>query len=357
MRTELNFPVYDLERSKGARNMARKMTNHLAGRFDIQFSGRAMNFSGRDFAEVSCSSDSNFVAFTSTGNGRVGESQKINFIAGMCLFGADNLTGIDERGSRISLTDPYSPDPLGLITDISDNPFPHPSEIESILRTTGAISGLAESDISLQYDKLFFHLPIPEYFMYLLDRVERGQLESHLADFTSDTIIGRGNQIANILARRIPEHIEVIFTSPLNDLGQLILDSQFTTTLDEVVRFLYETDDLMARLLDFHPPSCFGDINYLSYTHLYHEVNALSVLEESACLAVEESKESRILTETKKQSQELGIDLAMGVIYVAPKIISRRGLHNLNDLFMHDTSNDSMLNQLKSVVRAYKGGT
>lgn len=352
--TEHSVRIYNLSENKATLNMAKKMASHLSGRFSIVPTGRAMSYNAREFAEISGSSETIFASFSSTGNGRVRDKQALSLIAGTCLFGADGLRGIDSNGFLFSLTDPFENQPSAPIEDIEEMVFPHPSEIESILRTTTAISILRDNDRYPSDDVLYFHLPIPEYLMYIRDYVHTGALYPEVALSLISTIYNRGHGVANMVARRIPANITPIFTSPLESAAEALVASRFSISLSEMVNGLSQSDPLMAHLLDMHPPTCFSDINYLSYTHLYIAAQSEATELGRSCVAVEEAKEGRILTEAKKQAFDLGLDFSIGAIYLAPKMISKNGLHGKSDLFMHDTTRDSILQQLKSVVNIYR---
>lgn len=350
-------PIKKLEDQRSLRKMAQHIQQKIGARFPIQTTGKAIGYIGREFVEISNNINSCLVSLSSVGESAIRPGQSVQLISGTCLFGATGLKGLDQNKFESNLADPLAHDPVTPIAELSQMPTMHPSEAESALRLTQAIAILTGTAAPAEVkDRLNFHLPIPEYLLYLLDLKDKEVLTPELAMAGAELVMARARTVVGLFVKRLPPTLEVNITSPLNSIIKPLLEARFELKLENLTKFLSDQDGLWNQLLQTFPPASFDELNYLSYDCLYHQVQAQAQTAGQGCLAVEESKEGKILTEVKKQSQVLNTTLQMNVLYLAPKLVTTNGFHGKNELFMHDTAKDSLLRQLKTVVNIYKGG-
>ena len=161
---------------KATRKMITQINTTLTPRFPLQTTGEAVEFHTLRYAKLVDSADrpqlTAALRVTSPDYVLL-PGQPVKTVSGMCLFGASGLIGIGQSGRQFSLADPVElkaglPEPIREIVEI---PFLHPSETETILQVTRALRLLAGEGVDC-----FFHLPTPEYKLYLLEPFQQGKL-------------------------------------------------------------------------------------------------------------------------------------------------------------------------------------
>lgn len=341
---------------KSLRKMANRMQRKLGGRLNIDFSGKAVTLGGRNFIEIQDEiGDTSFISLSSVGVSEFSPKSELNIISGTCLFGVTGLEAFDRLGEVYSLTDPLADLSSVKFESVEEMATVHPSEAESVLRISQALKILfQEKENAGDQFVLYFHLPLPEYLLYLVEHFQSGALSVELALEASEMVIERSKMVEKMFVKRIPEGLPMKVVSPLEAIAPMVIDKDFDVSLEQMLEKLSSGDKLWEGLINNFSPRSFVELNYLSYSYLYHSVQEVSKEEGSELIVVEESKEAIILNQAKKQAAALGRQLRLNALYVAPKVLTVSGRHGKTELFMHDTHEEEILPQLKSVVSAYK---
>lgn len=352
---EQQIEMLPLDSAKSFLKMARRIDYKLGGRFDLKTTGQVLSHNGRNYIEVGSKSGTTLMSLSSVGDSTLSPDKPVRMISGTCLFGATGLKGMDRMGEVYYLADPLAKVLKERIVSIEEMKEVHPSEVESTLRLAQAFAVLDESSKVRGKDVLHFHLPVPEYLLYLLQYFNDGGLSEELVDKGVDLVVARGEKVKQLFTNRLPANLKVEVHSSLDSVLPDLLARGAGLGLSEITSLLARRDSLWAKLLAHTRPGDFRVLNDLSYTHMYHKAHQQAQLEGVGCMAVDESKEGPIFTEVKSQAKAMNKPMKMNALYIAPKTISIDALHGKTELFMHRTESEPLLMQLKQIVQIYYG--
>lgn len=337
---------------KATRKMISQINATLTPRFPVQTTGEAVEYRTLRFANlVDGSGQPQLKAAlrVTSADYAFSPGQPVKTVSGMCLFGASGLTGITQTGRRLSLTDPKELDE-GLaepVKEIVEIPFLHPSETETILQVTKALRLLAGDGVDC-----FFHLPTPEYKLYLLEPFQQGKLTADQLEILFAKIDRRSQALTKLVLKRLPA--KTIVGSPLDPLEDLLAAKKGTASLNQCLDSASQ-DPLLGAIIQAVKPARFLDLCNLSYVAGYLKQAEIAVSQSAGCLAVDMAQEVGIFEHAKTTASKLGINLRMAAMFLAPAIVTQTGRHGKDSLFMHQPDGLSPLTEQKIVFRAAKG--
>jgi len=350
---------------KATRRMITQMQTTLGERFSLEMGSDALEYGGLRFLELgSPGTDVSLRAAIRTENKqyRLLPGQDVEIISGMCLFGASGLSGRFSDGTSVSLTNPYELRELQStqFADVEENMLLHISEASSILRITQALNLLADAQRENgKTGRLTcnFHLPVPEYELYMLDLVQKGAMSSEQFDRTVQRVQNRAGNLARIVEKRTPQDMGVRFFSPFDGLLPLLEQKGSRTTLEDCKQVLRQ-DPVLRDLLECNPPKGIGNLPNYSFVAGYLQTVLETQAQGKGCLAVEIAEEQPILQKSQEKAVNLGIRCDMAAMYLLPNVLTTRGMNGkeLEDLFMHRPNGVPPLEELKFVVKNSKGG-
>lgn len=349
---------------KATRKMIAQVQKTLSPRFPLEIGSLALEFQ-----------DSRYVPLRQLGKEkgiraglRVSQkeyqlkpNQDVEIVSGMCFFGASGLRGRDAHGTEISLVDPVAlrQEVDFQVEEILESETLHISEASSILRTTGAIDLLTNSQIQAgQRGKIRcnFHLPVPEYKLYMLRLFQLKRINTEQFEDLTLRIDRRAASLAQMISSRIPSSVELSFFSPLQELEPLLQRKKHLTTLEDCLPSLRANPVTRSLLEQLNPQSC-EELPHISYVAGYLQKAQEAEQKARGCLAVEVAEESPILSNASRLAKQQGSQLNMAALFVLTDVITERGRHGKKALFMHDPEDGaSPLQELKFVVKNSKGG-
>jgi len=337
---------------KATRKMITQINTTLTPRFPLQTTGEAVEYHTLRFAGLvnSAGQPQLKAALRVTSSDYVlSPGQPVKTVSGMCLFGASGLSGIGQNGRQLSLTDPIELK-AGLaepIKEVIEIPFLHPSETETILQVTKALRLLAGEGV-----ECFFHLPIPEYKLYLLEPFQQGKITADQLEILFAKIDRRAQDLTKLVVKRLP--VKTVVGSPLEPLGNLLANKKGAVTLNQCLDSASQ-DPLLEALIQADRPARFLDLCNLSYVAGYLKQAMLAANQSAGCLAVDMAQEVGIFEHTKSAAEKLGINLRMAAMFLAPAIVTLTGRYGKDSLFMHQPDGLSPLTEQKIIFRAAKG--
>ncbi|MBU2052260.1 MAG: hypothetical protein Q8P47_02905 [Candidatus Beckwithbacteria bacterium] len=338
---------------KATRKMITQINKTLTPRFPLQTTGNAVDYDTMRFATLANLKNEpqlNVGLRVTSKDYALLPGQPVKTVSGMCLFGASGLSGIGSSGQGFSLTDPIAlrnglPEK---IVRIEETPFLHSSETQTILQVTRALQLLAGEGV-----ECFFHLPTVEYKLYQLEPFQQGKLTADQLDTLFAKIDRRSADLSKLVSKRIPVKTEI--GSPLGPLENLLQTKKGRTSLDDCLDCASK-DLLLAAQIRSEKPNSFLALCDLSYVAGYLKQAMAATSQGGGCLAVDMSQEKKIFDYTKEAAKNLGINLTMAVMLLAPATVTLNGLHGKDSLFMHQPDGLSPLTEQKIVFRAAKGG-
>lgn len=268
-------------------------------------------------------------------------SERLQVVTGVCLFSTSGVSGITEDGNSHLFADPdFISGVNSPIREIQVDPWVHPYELDTILRTTNFISGM----LSHQKVDISFHVPRLEYYLYGILLHSRGLMSYGLLQNWFDRVDGRAQRVERLFRKRLP-NLCVSIASPLGSAEDYLRNSE-GYSLTEMVEQLSEADQLWEVLLEGNPPGDFDDLGFLSYTYPY-----LEKAKRGGFVAVENPDEERIFRETKKNIGILqGQPTTIAGIYVHPKVLVTNGHKRF--LYSHTPEVGQRVQGLREIVGA-----
>lgn len=339
---------------KATRKMITQMQTTLLPRFQIEFDGSALEYNSMRFATLKNGKQDapalRAALRVTDKELQLSANAPLEIISGMCLFGASGLTGITASGKRMSLTDPYELRAMGAekIVDIQELPTLHPSEAEAVARITRALNMLQQSDTGTGEMRVTFHLPIPEYKIYMLSLLQKGVINQEQLQELNAKIDRRANALMQLVQKRVDLPMSV--GSPLDVLNPLLLKTDTPATAANCAAVL-QRQPLLSTALALQSPVDFFDITNLSYSAAYLSVAKQAQTQGGNCLAVEIAEEGPIFDYAKKLGGQIGMPLSMAALYIPPSTVSLSGRGGKDALFMHEPNGASPLSQLRAIVK------
>jgi len=338
---------------KATRKMITQLSNALLGRLDLTITDESLDIKSMRFVRMQTENQLVNVAIKRINGTELIADRSIQMISGLCLFGASGLSGETTDGRVISLTDPYELSQLNNIkveTVIEDRNL-HISEAGTILRLSKAFKLIDEANKQsgqLGELKSLFHFPTVEYKLYMLDLLAKRVINEDQAIEIFEKIDDRSLALSRMLVNRLPADLQIEIGSPLGFLDDKI-SSLSVTSIAEVVD-LASLDSEIAQMIRIRPINSFSDLSFLSYAAGY--IKAVSASKETGdnVLAVEIAEERPILKNANDIGQQMGVELNMAALYVAPDTVTLTGRHGKQALFMHQSNGVDSLSQLKQIV-------
>ncbi|HZZ98661.1 MAG TPA: hypothetical protein VFG51_01885 [Candidatus Saccharimonadia bacterium] len=339
---------------KATRKMIAQMTRTLLPRFPLQPTGDAIEYKSMRFLKMRnpCVANAEML-----GAVRVTEPEfalqpgvPVEIISGMCKFGATGLTGKLPDGTRPSLVDPYEPSFGGqALTEIKETWFLHPSELENLVRLTNTFDtltagGAAENGGAI----LRFHIPEPEYKLYMLGRVKRGEMSRKQFVETVAKIERRAQKLGEMVKKRV--NFSVTVHSPLSPLNDLIARKDAMTTFQDCIDTLSRDAFWHLALQVVRPPG-FQELNNMSYCMGYLLTARNAALRGAQPLAIDTSEEQPIFDHAIEMANRMGKSFKMATLYVPPIALTKTGLHGKEDIFMHESNGMPLVQELMELMR------
>lgn len=339
---------------KATRKMIAQMQTTLLPRFQIEFDGSALEYNSMRFATLKNGKQDTpalrAALRVTEKNLQLSADAPLEIISGMCLFGASGLTGITKSGKRMSLTNPYELRAAGTeaIVQIQELPTLHPSEAEAVARITKALTLLQQSDTGTGEVRVTFHLPIPEYKIYMLSLLRKGVINQNQLQELNAKIDRRANALMSLVQKRVDLPMSV--GSPLDVLNPLLSQTDTPATVANCVAVL-QRQPLLSTALALQSPVDFFDLTNLSYSAAYLSVAKQAQAQGGNCLAVEIAEEVPIFEYAKKLAGQMGAPLSMAALYIPSSTVSLSGKDGKEALFMHEPNGSSPLSQLRTIVK------
>jgi len=364
----LGVPLVPIERvaepkretsDKATRDMISLLRTDLVPRFPLLVGDQAIEF-GKGLMHVDTVSPTlgkkNRLALRTTPEYELNPRDHVEIISGMCLFGVSGLQGITESGEAISLVNPRESKKIKEpLVDVQMSPMLHVSEQDTlyrVIKTTEALHDASTTHSSDPNMSIRFHVPIPEYHLYMADLHRRDLMSDELYYKTSLMILKRGHALGQLLKKRIPANIPMEIMSPLQDFLPLLtqLPQHGRVTAKEFARHVASNNEYFDAVDVANKNTSYGSIGQLSYT-LGYLLTALSAKESgSKPLAVDIAEEKPILEAAVEAADKMGVPLHMGALTIAPQIVQPTGEHNNMATFLHDMGGSSSLRQLLAVA-------
>lgn len=344
---------------KATRKMITRLSNSLLPRFPLHIGDEAVEFAG-GVRHVLTSSPNNGIknrlAMRMTPEYELQPHDHVEIISGMCLFGVSGLQANTESGEVISLVNPRKLDSITEpLVDIHMSPILHVSEQETIYRVTKTMQALHDASSTQMADpdmNVQFHLPVPEYHLYMADLHEKGLMNDELYQKVSLMILQRGKALGQLLTRRIPDDVPCQIMSPLEDFLPLLcqLPEYDGVTAEELAQHIAENNEYFAVLNSVQPATSFKEICDMSYTIGYLQTAVAAEQANGKALAVDIAEEAKIFEYAQKTSQQLGLPLNMGALTIAPQTVRATGKNNDMATFLHDMGGGDSIRQLMAVA-------
>lgn len=339
---------------KAARKEARSLANFFSPLFDFKIGTRYIYHTqkGMVFTETEFPDGGIFYLGSRTTNGvRLDPSKPIQFVGGMCIGGSSTLIGVDEDDNQHNILERETPEKLQQpIVDIKCQTRISVYEADTILKLTSLMSALANGMNDGQKNRLTFHLPIPEYLLYILQYYQNGVLDQGQASEIAKIIRKRGHGLKVMLQKRfsgISGLDEVIISSPLEDYipdDFLLLSA---TSLDQMASDLASQDPLWKSIIYSTQPETWTDLADCSYQSLYlrlsQEAHGYNLV------GVENPEELSILLAAKKTASGIEQPFSMACLYPHSHVFTTSGTPKR--LFRHKSI--SPLRDIKKVLIQY----
>lgn len=349
------LPALQESLDKPTGKMKRRVPEVLGPQFDLAIGSESIVYDGMRFLPVVDSSRSEQlnesslrVALSKTGEYQLNPNQPLEMISGMCLFGASGLSGVQANGQEVSLVDPIELRTLSdsPIRSIRAQPQLHISEVESILRTSNMMQLLVDTQQGKAPMNCTFHMPVPEYKLYMLELFQRGVLNREQTLELFKRIELRAAALKNIVRNRVPRKISIGFGSPLEYVEPYLNRLPSFDVLNELV----QQNPLLAALMQQNQTSSVSELATLSYQAGYLQVSEFARQNNAGCLAVEIAEERKIFEYAEKTGKQLGQPLNMAALYILSNTITQTGRYGKQALFMHTPTGESPLEGLREVV-------
>jgi hypothetical protein len=290
--------------------------------FAIGNTGFVHDLNGQTYTELSLGGDTYFVGGGGTPGARLGRDNGTNIVTGMCMFGAQSITGRTKRG-KVYLTDPSAIADLDTpVTDLVFDDRIHIYEAETI----GRLSSFMGDLLTRLPGKLtvHVHLPGPEYELYGLSLYARGLLSRPQLDRYREAIRRRESILDKELHAALgSKNFDLVVSSPLVWTSNFdVKDIAPERIPMMLLRLASAQNPLWNSLIATLPDTDLLGLNHCSYIYQYLHLAQLSTMENRGLLIVENPEETRILMEAKASAAAAHVSINDAVwLYVHPQMV------------------------------------
>jgi len=247
---------------------------------------------------------------------------QVHIIGGMCIGGSETITGVDKDGNKHALLESDVPSTLNVpVTKLQYNPKPTLYEVDTIGRTTHIINEMISNGIHDDNASVFWHVPLPEYTLYLKQYMDSGVLNREQAQM----LMGRLKQRAEVLTNWFTDKLHVknvCVGSPLEQVIQPHVLFDQTSNLESILARLY-SDPTWKSIIDFTQISSWTQLADASYTCMYLQ-QAAQTGGAPQLVGVENPDEAKILSEAKKVAIASNIPFGMTCLYPHPSYLENQ---------------------------------
>ena len=247
---------------------------------------------------------------------------QVHIIGGMCMGGSETITGVDRDGNKHALLESDVPDTLTVpMKNLQYNPKPTLYEVDTIGRTTHFINTMLSNGMHADNTSVFWHVPLPEYTLYLKQYMDSGVLSAEQAQM----LMGRLEQRAKVLTNWFTDKLHIKSVSVGSTLEQVIhphvLFDQ-TCSLESVLAQLH-SDPTWKSIIDNTQISSWTQLADASYTCMYLQ-QAAQTGGASQLVGVENPDEAKILSEAKKIATASNTPFSMTGLYPHPSYLENQ---------------------------------
>lgn len=276
--------------------------------FIVPLNARAVSHdNGNAFAQVYANGNEFFVMARDLIEGGTinsivnGKAIDIDLITGICLFSADSVQAIGNSGTQFSVTSPREEisEPIHTI-QVSDQLSVY--EVEAIVRLSLFINAITQDNPQVR--NVYLNNPKVEYYLYILDAVEKGFISKELAKEWFLKVDARNKRLFDLVEKRIRKpDIAVSPNMPLEPIEEFVKEQIAlgnALQLKEAIELLAASSPLWADILSIQRPQNWNDLNFLSYAYAYLQAGESFYDNPHVLVAVENPTESKIFALTKK---------------------------------------------------------
>ncbi len=270
----------------------------------------------------------------------------VSLLTGTCLFAAHEAYAVAANGRRMAICDPRDGGGITMPVehlDISDAGSMYESELRH--RNTPLIRAMRDHPT---LRRTFMHVPRVEYYLYVLDAVNRGFLPSALALEWFDAVDGRADAVRDAWRADVGGDLDC--ETPLAGLrGHIRTEVTAGRTIEpkDLAMLLAESDTpftpAIRRMLATDQVNQFKDINHLGYCAEHMRLAA-----NGPTIAVAPPEQEKILTNVTRVAPDLARNIVSMYVHAQVVAPQRLGLYVLPRL-----TKASRVAVLESMQRQY----
>ena len=291
--------------------------------------------SGMGFAELDIGPGTYLVGCGKARRGTLSPGRPANIVTGMCLFGADSVTGIDGSGQEFSLTDPQLVAGYAgrRLARVAVDERVHVYEAESAARLGSFIADLA-GQLAPAPVRVHAHIPVAEYQLYGLSLYARGYLDGAQLELYRQAARRRGALARRMLAAAVGGAAELRACSPMSWLGDI---DPYRIRPGALPQALLAAARRQDRLWQFLAGTAGGqparDLGYASYVHHYLAAARHAAQAGAQLAVVENPDEEAIWRHAAAAGKRAGIPLdGSAGFYVHPRVVVRQTVFGFSRL-------------------------
>lgn len=258
-----------------------------------------------------------FVGVKSTGEDIDSKTHAVKIVGGTCIGGKETITGLDKVGKAHSLLESEVPDTLTeQIKSLILNPKPTLYEVDMIERTTKFIQALMEGEAMKHDVSLYWHVPYPEYLLYLKQYFDSGVLSENQCKELAIFLKKKTSVLETWFSNKLKKQVNSIqFGSPLENIITPVSLFKDHLELEDTLEKLKQ-DKLWRNIIDTTIISTWTQLADASYSYMY-----LQQSDGQTTIGIEDPGEGKILSVAKKMAQKGNIPFNMTCLYPHPGVL------------------------------------
>jgi len=232
---------------------------------------------------------------------QMSKPDEITILTDTCLFCAASATALLESGDEISIVAPRT-NLRSKVKELRIMDQLCPYETDAILRLTDLISAITEGNRSCR--KAVLAMPTVEYYLYLMDAYNEGQVEKGLMQSWIDQVNRHAGMIVEALRERID--LETELCQPLQVIEPYLreqIDRDQKADFQKVTEILTAENTLWKQILPVTRPTRWPDLNYTNYIISILETSLVKDERHRLTIDIENPSEQRILRNAQKVSR------------------------------------------------------
>ncbi len=281
---------------------------------------------------------------------QIDPEKNIRFIGGTCIGGSTTATGFDSKSHQYFLLESDMPNKLNSsIHELKLDACLSVYEVDTIKKLTGLIDAISSSNNTNK--SVVFHIPIPEYLLYILQYYQKGVLSKDQSYELASFIQQRGLGLSKIISTRL-QHItnegEIQLTSPLNFLLDENIFAFTSASFKDIITFLSK-NLLWNYVIQSTKPQTWNDLANCSYQVFYLQ-QAQITSQKANLIGIENPEEMSILLAAKKTAATFNLPLSILCLYPHSFVVTTVG--EPRRLYRHQS--DKLITDLVKTVHEYK---